>query len=83
MINQAEKQELIIDIMAEEIQSLREAVVRQRNSISELYARTKELHSENEVLRKKAKPRGPDRPKGSKTKAKAGLKMVLKGGVRK
>lgn len=82
-MDQAEKHEIIIAVLTEKIQSLREAVVRQRNSISELYARTKELHSENEMLRKKAKPRGPGRPKGSKNKAKAGLKMVLKGGVRK
>lgn len=67
-MDQTEKQELIIDMMAKEIQGLREVVVRQKASIAHWYARTKELLNENEMLRKKAKPRGPGRPKGSKNK---------------
>ncbi len=39
--------------------------------------------SELAAVKNRAVGKGPGRPKGSKTKAKAGLKMVLKGGVRK
>jgi len=74
--------EIVISTLAEKIEDLQDELAVRSQTLSRWIDRVTELQHELFEL-KKTKKRGPGRPKGSKTKAKAGLKMVLKGGVRK
>ncbi len=86
-MDQAEKHEIIIAVLTEKVASLQLELESMAQSRQYWMNEWNNLRYETVQLKPKrgrpVKKRGPGRPKGSKNKAQAGLKMVLRGGVRK
>jgi hypothetical protein len=73
---------IVINMLAGKIEDLQDELDVRSQTLSRFIDRVNELQREVFQLRT-AKKRGPGRPKGSNNKTKAGLKTILKGGVRK